>query len=89
MRHGENICIDMIKGAVAHYKQFDRPIDYITLSANFWLYFLLYIGENKPELYDDVKQAGQMDFHNVKIRKGPNSMFQRMTVELKQLIPEA
>jgi hypothetical protein len=84
-----NICIDMLTAAMNHYSKSLPPVDSITLCPLYWVLFLDYVGERSPELYSDAKLAGEMNFRNVKIRKGSSVMIDRMKIEFKKLVAEA
>lgn len=95
-----NLAIDMVRAAITHYRQYDRPIESIELNKRLWEMWVGGILEHKPELEDDLLHFQKMDFKMMfkdkktgkdvgvymEVRKGSDFMIKQMSVNLREKV---
>jgi hypothetical protein len=83
-----NMTMSMICACIAHYKQYERPIECITLHPNKWDEFKRGMLEKFPEREDDFNHFEYASFHNLDVKKGSQFMVKSLEVTLKERVLE-
>lgn len=83
-----NVAIDMVKAALAHYKQYERPVGVILLDKRLWGIFKRGMIELNPEKEDDLTQSKEVEFKDCIVKQGSMFMTKSMIVELKKRVLE-